>query len=85
MSLSLTDVQRIAAEVAQREEPALQVMAATRGGSDSSYTEVILTVHGCRAEPCQFMVGVSRDVSEDQCRSAVEQSLRRHLTEHPTG
>jgi hypothetical protein len=30
------------------------------------------------------VVGVSRDVSEAQCRSAVEQSLRRHLAEHPS-
>ena len=83
MALSLTDVRRIAAEVAREQNPALEVVAA-QAQADSNYTEVILTVHGCAAEPCQIIMGVSREASEAEFRVAVREQLNEHLYEHQT-
>ena len=81
MNLSLTDVRRIAAEVAREQNPALEVVAA-HAEADSNYTEVIITVHGCSAEPCQIIMGVSREATEAEFRVAVRQQLNEHLYEH---
>jgi hypothetical protein len=78
----LTDVRRIAADVAKEQDPRLEVVGATAGEGESTYAEVILTVRGCRAEPCRVMIGVSRDVSEPECRGNVTARLREHLAEH---
>ena len=79
--LNLTDVRRIATEVVNKENPELAVVAA-RGERDSPYTEVILTIRGCSAEPCQLMIGVSRDATEREFREAIQDRLREHLDEH---
>ena len=50
MFLSLTEVQRIASEVAAEENPDLQV-AVTSSQGESAYIELILTLTGCSVEP----------------------------------
>ena len=83
MSLTLTDVRRIAGDVAHQLEPSLEVMAArAAGGDETQYAEVILTVRGCREEPCRVVIGVSRETSEAECRGVVRDRLREHLHEH---
>ena len=81
MSLSLTDVRRIVSEVAREQTPNLEVVAA-RADGDSSYTEVILKVRGCAAEPCQIVMGVSRGASESEFRETVREQLEEHLLHH---
>jgi len=63
------------------QNPALEV-AVARGEGDSTYTELILTLRGCSTEPCQLLVGVHRDVSEQQLRTAIEGHLRQHFDSH---
>ena len=83
MGLTLTDVRRIAADAAKQQDPRLEVVAATASGEgESGYAEVILTVRGCRAEPCRVLIGVSRDASEQECHDAVTASLHEHLAGH---
>lgn len=82
MALTLTDVRRIAADVAKQEDPRLEVIGAMAGEGGSAYAEVVLTVRGCRAEPCRVMIGVSRGVSEPECRDTVTARLRDHLAAH---
>lgn len=82
MALTLKEVRRIASEVAQQENPALEVISATSSGDLSAYTEVMLTIRGCRAEPCRLMIGVSRNASEAEFRHAVADRLRAHAAEH---
>jgi len=84
MALPLSEVRRISADVAQRQSPPLDVVAATRAGEDSSYAEVILTIRGCRTEPCMVVIGVSRNASEPEFRDSVDARLREHLNEHRT-
>jgi hypothetical protein len=81
MSLSLTEVRRIVAEVARQQTPTLEVVAA-RAEGDSSYTEVILTVRGCSTEPCRIIMGVSREASEAEFRTTVREQLEEHLNDH---
>ena len=78
MFLTLPEVQRIAAEVAAEHDSTFEV-AVSRGQGDSAYTELILTLTGCSAEPCQMLIGVERDVSEVVVRTVVEEHLREHL------
>ena len=83
MALKLTDVRRIAGEVARKQNPSLEVVAA-RAEDNSAYTEVFLTLHGCAVDPCQITLSLSRDVSESEFRQAVDARLREHLHEHDT-
>ena len=82
MGLALLDVHRIANEVANQESQRIEVIAATPGESDTSYAEIVLTISGCRDEPCLIMIGVSRDATEAQVRLLLRDSFRRHLSEH---
>ena len=82
MSATLTDVQRIASEVARQQDPRLEVVGAVPAQGEPAYAEVILTIRGCSDDPCQMMIGVSRDASEPEIREAVADRLRAHLDDH---
>ena len=82
MSLTLTDVRRIAADVATQQNPAVEVFGATPAEGESTYAEVIVAIHGCRVEPCRLIIGVSRDASEVDCRRTIQQHLLQHLVRH---
>ena len=83
MSLTLTQVRRIAADVARQQDARLVVMGVTPAEGESSYAEVMLTVSGCHIEPCRVIIGINRDASEPECRRAVEQQLQEHVTGRP--
>ena len=72
---------RLAEEVAHDRFPSLQVVAAVVEG-ESGYTEVLMTVRGCREEPCQIMIGLSRDASASDFRAAIAKRVAEHLDEH---
>jgi hypothetical protein len=75
MRLSLTDVQRIANDVAHQQHPGLDVVGViSREGSTSS-AEVVFTLRNCDREPCRVVVDVSRQTSESECRRAVRSQL----------
>jgi hypothetical protein len=82
MNLSVDELNRLAAEVAHATSPTLEVIGVSVGRG-SGYSEVLVTVRGCRVEPCQVAVGVFRDEPVDVLRNAILRSLRRHLDEHP--
>ena len=63
-------------------DPPLEVMGAASAEGESTYAEVILTVRGCRVEPCRVMIGVNRNASEAECRRVVNQGLQQHLAKH---
>jgi hypothetical protein len=81
MGLSLKDVRRIASDIARVQRPPLEVVAAMPAG-ERTYAEVILTIRGCRTEPCRVIVGVSRNTTEAECRAAVKAALEEHFTVH---
>ena len=82
MRVRLTDVQRIATDVAKGQDRRLEVVGAVPAQGETAYAEVILTIRGCQVEPCTMMIGVRRDASESEIRDAVTQRLREHLEEH---
>jgi hypothetical protein len=82
MPLTLTDLRRIAADVAAQQDPALEVVAATPAEGESTYVEVILTIRGCQVEPCRVMIGVNRNASEREVRRVVKARLQQHIAEH---
>ena len=80
MPLNLDDARRIATEVVAATDSSLRVVgAATEGGSN--YTEIMISVVNCHAEPCRISIGVGRDVSEAAFREAVGDQVRRHIRE----
>ena len=79
MSLTLTDVLRIAADVAQQQHAEVVVIGVTKREGSSSSAEVIFTVRECDVEPCRVVVGVSRHASEPECRTIVRERLAAQL------
>jgi len=76
--LNLNDIRRIATEVVDATDSSLRVVgAATEGGSN--YTEIMLLVENCHAEPCRLSIGVKRDMSEAAFREAVGEQVRQHI------
>lgn len=81
MPLDLYDARRIATEVVEATDSSLRVVGAATAAGGSNYTEIILSVVNCHAEPCRLSIGVERDVSEAAFREAVGEQLRRHIRE----
>src|SRR5262245_13219749 len=82
MPLTLPEIRRIASDVAREQDPALEVVGAMAAGNELLYSEVILSIRGCRVEPCQLMIGVNRNLSEIECRDAMRAGLKRHIAVH---
>jgi hypothetical protein len=78
MTLSLADVQRLAAEVASEEDPGLEVLAAANGEGASDYTEIVLTLHRS-ADDSPLIVGISRNADANEIRALLRNRLRQHL------
>ena len=62
----------------------LEVIGAIPAGNESLYSEVVLTNHDCRIEPCRLMIGLNRNVSEAECRTAMRTGLQRYKASHRT-
>ena len=81
MPLNLNDVRRIATEVVEATDSSLRVVGATTSDGGSNYTEIMVSIVNCHAEPCRLSIGVARDVSEAAFREAVVEQLRRHISD----
>jgi hypothetical protein len=79
--LTLAEARRIAGEVISTNHPTVELLGVTAAKAGSRYAEVILGIRGCHTEPCQVIVGVNREGSEQAFRQEVDQRLREHLTE----
>jgi hypothetical protein len=82
MRLELAEVKRIAEEVARTEDPSVEVVGATTAEGGSAYTELTVTLHGCREEPCRIVIGADRSGGESALRDAFASRLREHLDQH---
>lgn len=79
MALTLSDVRRIAEDVAQQQPLALDVLGVTRREGSSASAEVIFGVRDGSTEPSRVVIGVSRHVSEGECRGTVRALLLKRL------
>jgi hypothetical protein len=82
MPIELAEVKRIAQDVAHAHDPALEVVGASTAEGGSAYTEVTVTIHGCRKEPCMIVIGADRSGEEAALRSEFASRLREHLEQH---
>lgn len=81
MSLALSDVRRIANDVARRHDHSISVAGVTVEGG-AAYAEVIVTLEQCAQEPCLLNIGIPRDVSEAAFERLMDERLRDHLASH---
>jgi hypothetical protein len=79
MALTLIDVRRIASDVAQQQQLAVDVVGVTSREGSSGSAEVIFAIRDCDTEPSRVVIGVSRQVSEGECHGAVGAQLRERL------
>ena len=76
--MDLNNARRIATEVVAATDSSLRVVGATTGGG-SNYTEIMLSIENCHAEPCRISIGVERDVPEAAFRESVGEQVRQHI------
>jgi hypothetical protein len=82
--LNLNDVRRIATEVVEATDSSLRVVGAATAEGGSNYTEIMLSVTNCHAEPCRLSIGVEREMSEAAFRKAVGEQVRLHIHNRET-
>jgi len=82
MPIELAQVKRIAQDVARAHDPGLEVVAANTAEGGSAYTEVTVTIRGCRREPCMIVIGADRGGDEAALRAEIASRLREHLDQH---
>ena len=80
--LNLTDLTRIASAAAREQSPDLEVQGVTHGAGGGDYAEILLSLRGCRQEPCRMSLGVFRNMAEPELHADISEKLRRHVEEH---
>jgi hypothetical protein len=78
MSLTIEETRRIAGEVLASDFPKLQIVGVTTEPG-SSYAEVLVTIANCHSGPCRLSIGVQRNVSEADFRTAFGETVHRHV------
>jgi hypothetical protein len=78
-TLDVADITRIARAAANRVSSKLEVLGVTSNGGGSDYVEILIDVVGGRAEGCQLVLGVFRNVDESLLADEVVSRLRQHL------
>jgi hypothetical protein len=64
ITLNTTGIKRIATAAAKHVSSDLEVLGVTLNAGGSDYVEILLDITGCRADRCQLVVGVLRNVDE---------------------
>jgi hypothetical protein len=62
--LNLSAVTRTARNTALEHSLLLEVVGVVLGGAGNDYVEILVNVHGCANQPCQFAIGVFRNATE---------------------
>ena len=60
MTLSIDRIDSISRAIAQEYDSRLTVVGVASSGGDTSRVELLVTIDGCRQEPCMVMVNVTR-------------------------
>jgi hypothetical protein len=79
MTLSLTNIRRLAVDVAREESPALEVVGTTNAEGAANYAEVIVADHSRRDDSRHLVIGLSRSASESAIRDQLRDRLREGL------
>jgi hypothetical protein len=81
-AFKVTDVSRIAAEVAGERFPHAHIVGVIGDAADGNYTEIIIDIAGCSREPCRVSVGILRNLSEEQLRKDIARKLDKQIRAH---
>jgi hypothetical protein len=80
MSLSLSALRRLAADVAVEEHSDLEVLGSTRAEGSADYVELIFGLRGSvEFFPGKIVIMVKRRLSESEIRDTLRDQLRAHL------
>jgi hypothetical protein len=85
MKLSLQDLRRLADEIAGEEDPPFEVAGATHAEGGPTYAEIIFSRRDGHADTDPVVVGVDRDMTEEECRKHIRAQLRRLLQPQAAG
>ena len=83
-TLTIDTVTALGRAVATDHDPRLRVVGVTSTNGESGRVELIVTIHGCHADPCIVMLNVtrsSRDAFERELRDKFRDALASHVTE----
>jgi hypothetical protein len=85
MILELSEVRRIAEDVARAEGPSVDFIAAATSTRGSGYIELTLRIQGDDDEPSLIIVGADRSGGEAELRETLARELRRRLPRFGSG
>jgi hypothetical protein len=77
--LSINELEIMVSEVATEVEPTVEVLGILSAQHDTSYVEVLLGIRDCEVEPCRIMIGVDRNMSRSDLRTALRQPILAYL------
>src|SRR4030095_11977150 len=80
--LDVSAVTRIARQVAFQQAVPLEVVGVLRSGPGSGYVEILVNIDDCTGDPCQFLIGVFRNLSESALVTDIASRLRRLYENH---
>jgi hypothetical protein len=60
MTLTIDSITKMSRAVAANYDPRLHVMGVVSTDGESGRVELLVTIHGCHAEPCVIMLNVTR-------------------------
>ena len=80
--LHVSDVTRIARQAVFDQALPLEVVGVLRSGPGSGYVEILVNFDGCTGDPCQFLIGVFRNLSESALVTDIASRLRRLYENH---
>jgi hypothetical protein len=78
MMLALSEVKRIAVEVASAAGPRFGVLSAATTGGGSAYVEVTVMIDDCGDQPRRVVIGADRSAGESNLRHAIATRLGQH-------
>jgi hypothetical protein len=80
--LDVEGIMRMAQDAAREHSPSIRIAGVVLGAGESDYVEILVNLKGCRADPCQFLLGVFRSAPADTLKSVIAEQLRRHVEQH---
>jgi hypothetical protein len=82
MAVNLRELTVIVTDVAREHSIQADVVGVLPSEGDGDYTEVVMSLVGCRAEPCRVTFGVGRGASPSELRAQVADKLVAHVRSH---
>jgi hypothetical protein len=80
----VADIRRIAQQAVVEYSVPVEIVGVVMGGEGSEYVELLVNIAECTVAPCQFAMGIFRNLPEADLRREIGTRLRRHHDENLT-